>query len=98
MVGIAWIGPNNDPTSYSPDKQMLPQKRFPIQPRNIALKTRVITIISVGITIGFLLGMGVSSLLRAAQGGGDKGLEVTFTALVAVMVGVLITYVAKTVQ
>ena len=41
--------------------------------------------------------MGVSALLRAIMNGGDRGLETTFTALVAMMIGVLITYVAKTV-
>ena len=62
------------------------------------MRTRVLTIISVGITIGFLFGMGVSALVRAVLEGGDSGLELTFTALVALMVGVLVTYVAKTVR
>ena len=61
------------------------------------MRTRILTIISVGITVGFLLGMGVSALLRAFLEGGDSGLEMTFTALVALMVGVLITYVVKSI-
>lgn len=61
------------------------------------MRTRILTIISVGITVGFLLGMGVSALLRATLDGGDKGLELTFTALVMLMVGFLITYVYKSV-
>ena len=65
--------------------------------RTGTLRTRILTIISVGITVGFLLGMGVSALLRAYFEGGDSGLETTFTALVALMVGVLITYVVKSI-
>ena len=61
------------------------------------LKARVLTTICVGITIGFLLGMGVSALLQAMMDGGDKGLEITFTAMVSLMVGALITYVARTI-
>ena len=59
------------------------------------LKTRVLVIISVGISVGFLLGMGVSALLRAMIAGGDRGLEITFTALVVFMAGILITYGLK---
>jgi len=69
-----------------------------ISPRVGTLRTRILTIISVGITTGFLLGMGVSALLRTVLDGGDKGLEVTFMAMVSLMVGALITYVAKTVR
>lgn len=62
------------------------------------MRSRVLTIIAVGITIGFLLGMGVSAVLGAVREGGGPGLELTFTALVALMVGVLVSYVAKTVR
>ncbi len=62
------------------------------------MRTRVLTIIAVGITIGFLLGMGVSSLLAAVVEGGGTGLALTFTALVALMAGILVSYVAKTVR
>ena len=41
--------------------------------------------------------MGVSALLRTFLDGGDSGLEMTFTALVALMVGILITYVVKSI-
>ena len=61
------------------------------------MKPRILTIICIGITTGFLLGMGVSALLRTVMAGGDKGLELAFTAMVALMVGVLITYVVKSV-
>ena len=59
------------------------------------LKTRVLVIITVGMSVGFLLGMGVSDLLRAMIAGGDRGLEMTFTALVVLMAGILITYGLK---
>ncbi len=62
------------------------------------MRTRVLTIIAVGITIGFLFGMGVSALVRGLLAGGDTGLELTFTVLVALMAGALVTYVAKTVR
>ena len=41
--------------------------------------------------------MGVSALMRTVLDGGDKGLELAFTAMVSMMVGALIAYVAKTV-
>ena len=62
------------------------------------MRTRVLTIISVGITIGFLLGMSVISMLRAMIGGDSAGLEISFTALTSVMAGVLVVYVMKTVR
>ncbi len=58
-------------------------------------KTKVLVIITVGISVGFLLGMGVSALLRAMIAGGDRGLEMAFTALVVFMAGILITYGLK---
>ena len=61
------------------------------------LNTRIMVIICVGISVGFLLGMGVSSLLRAMIAGGDRGLEMTFTALVVLMAGILITYGLKSI-
>ena len=59
------------------------------------LKTRILVIITVGMSVGFLLGMGVCALLRAMIAGGDRGLEMTFTALVVCMAGILITYGLK---
>ena len=61
------------------------------------LKTRILVIIAVGITVGFLLGMGVSALLRAMVAGGDRGLEMAFTSLVILAAGLLITYGLKSV-
>ena len=52
-------------------------------------------IIWVGISVGFLLGIGVSSLTRAMIAGGDRGLETTFTAIVILVAGLLITYGLK---
>ena len=60
-------------------------------------RTRLLVIICVGISVGFLLGMGVSSLLRAMIAGSDRGLEMTFTALVVSMAGILITYGLKSI-
>ena len=78
-------------------------RRLPLNPVSggpgaATVRTRVLTIIAVGITIGFLLGMGVSAFFGAVRDGGGSGLELTFTALVGLMVGVLVTYVAKTVR
>jgi uncharacterized membrane protein YedE/YeeE len=61
------------------------------------LKTRILVIFCVGISVGFLLGMGVSSLVRAMVAGGDRGLEMTFTALVIFMAGILVTYGLKSI-
>jgi hypothetical protein len=61
------------------------------------LKTRILVIIGVGISVGFLLGMGVSALLRAMIAGGDRGLEMTFTALVVLIAGIFVTYGLKSI-
>lgn len=60
------------------------------------MRVRILSIISVGMTIGFLLGMGVVALLRTAMDGDTPGLEVAFTLLVIMMGGALIFYVIKT--
>ena len=60
------------------------------------MRTRILTIVSVGITIGFLLGMGVVALLRAILDGNGTGLEVIFTMFVALMAAALVWYVVKT--
>ena len=62
------------------------------------MKTKVLTIISVGITIGFLLGMSVIGLLRALIDGDSAELEISFTALTGIMAAVLLTYVTKTIR
>ena len=60
------------------------------------MRTRILTIVYVGITIGFLLGMGVVALARAAMDGNGTGLEVTFTMFVGLMAALLVWYVIKT--
>ncbi|MDA0262565.1 MAG: hypothetical protein O3A93_03690 [Chloroflexi bacterium] len=60
------------------------------------MKTRLLTIISIGITIGFLLGMGVVAMLRAALVGDTPELEIAFTLMVVMMGGSLVVYVFKT--
>lgn len=60
------------------------------------MRTRIISTISIGITIGFLLGMGVVALLRATLNGASLQLEVAFTAMVVMMGGALFYYVVRT--
>lgn len=67
-------------------------------PDGISIKSRVLTIIVVGITIGFLLGMSVIALLRALLNGKSAGLEISFTALTGLMTASLVTYVIKTLR
>ena len=62
------------------------------------MRTRVLTTIIVGITIGFLLGMSVVALLGALLDGKSAGLEISFTALTGVMATLLIAYVLKTMR
>ena len=50
----------------------------------------------VGITLGFLLGMGMVALLQAVADGNNIGLEVAFTLLVVFMGAMLISYVVRT--
>ena len=60
------------------------------------MRTRVFTVIIIGMTIGFLLGMGVITFLQAIINGDDPKLSIAFTVFVLVMAGVLVWYVAKT--
>ena len=60
------------------------------------MRNKILTIIAVGITLGFLLGMAVVALLRAVVDGTDTGLEIAFTLLVAFMGAMLISYVVRT--
>lgn len=62
------------------------------------MRNRLLTIIAVGITLGFLLGMAVVALLRAMVDGTDTGVEIAFTLLVAFMGAMLISYVVRTTQ
>ncbi len=59
------------------------------------MRNKILTIIAVGITLGFLLGMAVVALLRAMVDGTDTGLEIAFTLLVAFMGAMLIAYVVR---
>lgn len=59
------------------------------------MRTQMLSIISIGITIGFLLGMGVVALLRSLLDGQTPGLEVAFMAMVVLMGGGLVYYVVK---
>ena len=60
------------------------------------MRIRLLSIISVGITIGFLLGMGVVSLLRSMIVGDTPELEIAFTIMVGMMGGALVYYVVRT--
>ncbi len=62
------------------------------------MRNRILVIISVGITLGFLLGMAVVALLRAMVDGTDTGVEIAFTLLVAFMGAMLISYVVRTTE
>ena len=62
------------------------------------MRTRVLTIISIGITIGFLLGMSVVGLLRTMLDGDAAELQISFTALTGIMAAGLVTYVYRTVR
>ena len=75
----------------------MPELELPITSGN-PVKSRILTIIAVGVTIGFLLGMSVIALLRALLNGDSAELEISFTALTALMTALLVTYVIKTVR
>jgi len=59
------------------------------------MNDRLLTVISTGITIGFLLAMGVAALSRAMIQGDSPELEIAFTVMVAMMGGGLAYYVIK---
>lgn len=62
------------------------------------MRTRMLAIISIGMTIGFLLAMGVVALLRSLINGETPELEVAFMAMVALMGGGLVYYAVKAVR
>jgi hypothetical protein len=62
------------------------------------MRIQILSIISIGVTIGFMLGMGVVALLRSLLNGKTPELEVAFMAMVVVMGGGLFYYVFKTVR
>lgn len=68
----------------------------PSQYHSDDMRIRILSIISIGITIGFLFGMGVVALMRSVIDGQSPGLAVAFTAMVTMMGGALIYYVVKT--
>ena len=62
------------------------------------MRTPILSIISIGITIGFLAGMGMVALLRSLIDGETPELEVAFMAMVVMMGGGLVYYVVKAVR
>jgi hypothetical protein len=60
------------------------------------MRTRVVTLVPLGITIGFLLALGLVAVLRAVLDGEDVALSVAFTVLVVSLACVLMWYVVKT--
>ena len=62
------------------------------------MRTPRLSIISVGITIGFLLGMGVVALLRSLLDGETPQLEAAFTMMVIMMGSGLVYYMVKAIR
>ena len=62
------------------------------------MRTKVITLVLVGLTIGFLLALGLVALLRAIVEGEDVALSVAFTVLMLCLAAVLVVYITKTTQ
>ena len=59
------------------------------------MRTRLLTVIFVGMTIGFLLALGLVAVLRSVLEGKDVALSAAFTVLVVLLAAALIGYVAK---
>ena len=59
------------------------------------MRTRVLTIIFVGMTIGFLLALGVIAFLRAVFQGEDVKLSIAFTVFILLLATSLIWYVIR---
>ena len=62
------------------------------------MRTPRLSIISVGITIGFLLGMGVVALLRSLLDGETPQLEAAFTMMVIMLGSGLVYYMVKAIR
>lgn len=62
------------------------------------MKTKLVSLISTGITIGFLMAMGVVALLRSVINGQSPELEIAFMLMVVMMGASLIYYVSKNVE
>ena len=59
------------------------------------MRTWILTIIAVGMTIGFLLALGMVTLLQSVLDGDDFKLSVAFTAFVGILAASLIWYVVR---
>ena len=62
------------------------------------MRTRILSIISIGVTIGFMLGMGIVVLLRSLLDGETPQQEAAFTMMVIMMGSGLVYYVAKAIR
>ena len=62
------------------------------------MRTRILSVIAIGITIGFLLGLGFVALLASVINGGTPELEIAFTLMVVMMGGSLFFYAFKTIR
>ena len=62
------------------------------------MRTQILSIISIGITIGFLLGMGSVALLRSLIDGETPEMEMAFMSMVVMMGAGLVYYVVKAVR
>ena len=60
------------------------------------MRNRIFAIIFVGMTIGFLLALGMVAILRSLIAGQDVGLSVAFTVFVLFLAGSLLWYVNST--
>ncbi len=60
------------------------------------MRNRIFAVIFVGMTIGFLLALGLVAILRSLIEGKDVGLSVAFTAFIVFLAGVLLYYVTNT--
>jgi predicted lysophospholipase L1 biosynthesis ABC-type transport system permease subunit len=62
------------------------------------MRTRILSIISIGVTIGFMLGMGIAVLLRSLLDGETPQQEAAFTMMVIMMGSGLVYYVVKAIR
>jgi Na+/melibiose symporter-like transporter len=60
------------------------------------MRNKIFAVIFVGMTIGFLLALGLVAILRSLIEGKDVGLSVAFTAFIVFLAGVLLYYVTNT--
>ena len=62
------------------------------------MRTRILSIISIGVTIGFMLGMGIVVLLRSLLDGETPQPETAFTMMVILLGSGLVYYVVKAIR